>query len=64
MKIENTKMKEEKCKEKADKSMEVNYLVQEANAEKSKRMLQEEEIKMLKQELSRIFTESEQIKNE
>jgi len=39
MKIENTKMKEEKCKEKADKSMEVNYLVQEANAEKSKRML-------------------------
>ena len=64
MKIENTKMKEEMCKEKADKSMEVNYLVQEANAEKSKRMLQEEEIKMLKQELSRIFTESEQIKNE
>ena len=64
MKIENAKMKEDNCKEKADKSMEMNYLVQEANAEKSKRISMEEETKMLKVELGRIFTESEQIKNE
>jgi len=64
MKIENAKMKEDNCKEKTDKSMEMNYLVQEANAEKSKRILMEEETKMLKVELGRIFTESEQIKNE